>query len=135
MCQRLERVLDEASLLTRYLRNEQVGSEIYHVRFPFVKRRGPDERPRQAIKALHLDREESTDIIRHADAWTNHVKRLRQYHTAPDEVLFVLQGPSDRGAAHRMAFEQVRRDLDNERIPHVPVDASIDIRAFAGRPD
>lgn len=135
MCQRLERVLDEAKVLPRYLRNEQVGDAVYHVRFPFVKRVGGETRPRQAIKALYLNREESTDIIRHADSWVNSVRRLRQYGTAPSELLFVLQGPTDQGAGQRQAFDQVLHDLDDEHIDHVSIEATTEIRTFTEKPD
>jgi hypothetical protein len=63
MCRRLETVFREANLLDRYLLNDQVGNEDYHVRFPFVRRTAPDAPPRQAIKALHLDRKNPTDIV------------------------------------------------------------------------
>jgi hypothetical protein len=132
MCNRLEKVLDDAHLLQRFLRNEQVGDGIYHVRFPFVKRLGPDAPPRQAIKALHLDRDETGDIYKHADTWKNHIRRLRINGTVPEELLFVLQGPGvDRTANHRRAFDDVRRDLDADKIPHVAADATPAILAFA----
>ena len=135
MCQRLEKVLGDAHLLSRYLRNEAVGNDLYHVRFPFVKRPASSAPPLQAIKALYLDRDESTDIIRHADAWVSPVRRLRQYGTAPEALLYVLQGPSDRGPAHRQAFAQVQRDLDQEHILHVTIESAPEIAAFAGRPE
>lgn len=133
MCRRLEIVFREANLLQRFLLNEQVGDEDYHVRFPFVKRIGADARPHQAIKALHLDRKNPTDIIRHADDWRNIVRRLKDYGTAPNELLFVLQGPQFGEASRLRAFDQVRRDLDADWIPHVTVDAEPVILAFAGK--
>lgn len=131
MCRRLQVVFREADLLQRYLLDEPVGNEDYHVRFPFVRRIDVDARPRQAIKALHLDRKNSTDILRHADDWRNVVTRLNSYGTAPDELLFVLQGPRGCEAPHLRAFDQVRRDLDADHIPHVTADAIPDILAFA----
>jgi hypothetical protein len=133
MCRRLERVLDDAKLLPQFLRDERVGDDLYHVRFPFVKRSEGVVRPRQAIKALHLDRETTTELTRHADEWVGIVRRLRRNHTEPEDLLFVLQGPLDRGSAHRAAFDDVRRELDAEQIPHVPVDAQSDILGFAGK--
>ena len=131
MCRRLQTVFREADLLQRYLLDEKVGNDDYHVRFPFVKRAGADAHPSQAIKALHLDRKNPTDIIRHADDWRNVVKRLNSYGTAPDKLLFVLQGPRNGEAPHVRAFDQVRRDLDHDSIPHVTADATPDILAFA----
>jgi hypothetical protein len=133
MCRRLQTVFREANLLQRFLLDEKVGNELYEIRFPFVKRRGTEVRPQQAIKALHLDRKSPTEIIQHADAWNTIVRRLRGYGTAPDELLFVLQGPHGGEASHVRAFDQVRRDLDSDAIPHVAADAVSDILAFAAR--
>jgi hypothetical protein len=133
MCQRLERVFDEAKVLNRYLRNEQIGDERYHATFPFVKRSSEALPPFQAIKALHLDRDESTAIFRHADAWRSTVTRLRGNGTAPQELLFVLQGPQNRSDGYRQAYEQVRRDLDQDAIPHVAFEATPTILEFANR--
>ena len=132
MCRRLETVFREADLLQRYALNDQVGNEDYHVRFPFVRRAAADARPHQAIKALHLHRKNPTDIIRHADDWRNVVHRLKDYGTAPDEMLFVLQGPSaGYEPSHRRAFDRVLSELANDKIPCVTVDATSDILAFA----
>jgi hypothetical protein len=133
MCDRVEHVLSEANTLDRYLKNERVGDEVFHVRFPFVRRTDALARPRQAIKALHLDREDTTDLFHHADRWLSNVRRLRLARTAPEALLFVLQGPQNRGAQHVAAFDQVRRDFDQENIPHVSVDAEAEIRDFAAQ--
>ncbi len=133
MCRRLEAVLKEADLLQRYRLDEKVGNEDYQVTFPFVKRAEIGARPQQAIKALHLDREKPTDIIRHADEWMGGVRRLRGYGTAPEELLFILQGPNDRSQSHNRAFDQIRTDLDATDIPHVAADEIPDILAFAGK--
>jgi hypothetical protein len=133
MCRRLQAVFREANLLQCYLLDEKVGNEDYQVRFPFVKRTEVDTRPRQAIKALHLDRKNPTDILRHADDWRNVVRRLKGYGTAPDELLFVLQGPRGGEAPQVRAFDQVRRDLEQDGIPHVAADATPDILTFAAR--
>ncbi len=133
MCRRLQVVLNEADLLQRYAIDEKIGNDEYQVRFPFVKREDGAGRPLQAIKALHLDRKNSTDIIRHADDWINVMRRLRGFNTAPQEVLFVLQAPSGGEASHVRAFDQVRRDLDLDKISHVAEDATSEIVAFAGR--
>jgi hypothetical protein len=133
MCRRLQKVFQDALLLDRYRLDERVGNDDYHVRFPFVKRAEDEARPRQAIKALHLDRKTPTEIIRHADDWRNVVARLTDFGTAPTELLFVLQGPRTGEASHLRAFDQVQRDLDRDRIPHFAADATPDIVAFAAK--
>lgn len=131
MCRRLQGVFRDANVLQRYLLDETVGNEDFEVRFPFVRRAAPAAPPRQAIKALHLDRKKPTEIIRHADDWRNVVRRLKSHGTAPDELLFVLQGPGAGEGARQRAFDQVRRDLDSDEIAHVDADATNVILAFA----
>jgi hypothetical protein len=135
MNQRVERLLEDAKVLSRYARDERVGDDVFHVRFPFV-RHGPEAaRPRQAIKALHLDREDTTDLLHHADRWLSNVRRLRQAGTAPEEILFVLQGPQNRGPKHSTVFDQVRSDFDQSEIPNVMIEAPERLVEFANRYD
>lgn len=131
MCDRVEHVLSEAKALDRYIKNERVGDDIFHVHFPFVLPAQGQTRPRQAIKALYLDRDDTTDLFHHADRWMSNVRRLRQAGTHPQDLLFVLQGPQNRAAKHGSAFDQVRRDFDQANIAHVALDAENAIRDFA----
>jgi hypothetical protein len=133
MCDRVEHVLNEAKALEHFIKNEQVGDDVFHVRFPFVRRTEAVVRPRQAIKALYLDRNDTTDLFHHADRWLSNVRRLRVACTDPDALLFVLQGPQNRGTKHTAAFDQVRRDFDQEKIPHVSVEEDAAIRDFAAQ--
>ena len=94
MRKKLEEVLRTHNLLDQYERNARVGDNRFQIRFPFVKV-GPQGKPAvKAIKLLNLDKDEPTDIFRHADAWLSSVRRLRQYKTAPNHLLFVLRKPS-----------------------------------------
>lgn len=133
MCRRLEAVFREANVLQRYRTNEKVGDDIYAVSFPFVKRVADGMRPTQAIKALHLDRKDPTDIIRHADEWIGIVARLREFGTVPDELLFVLHGPDHADTAHGQAYDRVRFALDKGKIPHLAEDATNEILTFAAK--
>ncbi len=133
MSERVARVIGDTTVLSRFIRNERVGDDVFHVRFHFVRRADGQARPRQAIKALHLDREDTTDLIHHADRWLSNVRRLRQAGNDPQDLLFVLQGPQDRGAKHDRVFDQVRRELDDAQIPHVPLAAADHIRGFASK--
>jgi hypothetical protein len=135
MCQRVERVLEDANILARYVCDARVGDDIFHIRFPFVRPASGASRPRQAIKALHLDRDDTTDLIHHADRWLSNVRRLRQAGTDPEELLFVLQGPQNRGPKHGLVFEQVKRELSDAKIPHVGIEATDRLLAFASKGD
>jgi hypothetical protein len=117
MCDRLEQLLESHSLLVRFKRNEPVGDDRYRIRFPFVRTPENGGPPKQAIKALYLDKEEPTDIFRHADSWLNTVRRLRDFKTVPEQLLFVLHPPKvDRGP-HQAAFARVLNDFRCEEIP------------------
>lgn len=133
MCRRLEAVFREANVLQRFRTNEKVGDDIYAVSFPFVKRVADGVRPIQAIKALHLDRKDPTDIIRHADEWIGVVARLREFGTVPDELLFVLHGPEQTDTAHGKAYDRVRVALDKGQIPHLAEESTPAILAFASK--
>lgn len=117
MCDRLEALLKSHALLERFKKNEPVGDDHYKIRFPFVSSRGVGLPAKQAIKALYLDKEEPTEIFRHADSWLNSVRRLRDFHTAPDEFLFVLHPPKGNASAHHDAFRRVVEDFQKEKIP------------------
>ncbi len=133
MCRRIEALFREANVLERYRTNEKVGDDIYAVSFPFVKRVAEGARPIQAIKALHLDRKDPTDIIRHADEWRGVVARLREFGTVPDELLFVLHGPDSIHTAHGKAYDRVRLALDKDSIPHLSEAATNEILTFAAK--
>jgi hypothetical protein len=133
MCRRLEVVFRDANILQRYRLNEKVGDDVYAVRFPFVKRTEENARPLQALKALHLDRKDPTEIIRHADDWRTVIARLREFGTVPDELLFVLRGPNDSNSVHGRAYDRVRLALDKDDIHHVSEEATEAIVAFAAK--
>jgi hypothetical protein len=121
MCDRLEKLLTNHSLIERFERNEFVGDIRFRTRFPFVRNdTGGSHAPKQAIKALYLDKEEATDIFRHADSWLNAVRRLRDFKTAPRELLFVLHPPKRDDGPHQEAFARVLQDYRKEGIPVTP---------------
>ena len=72
-------------------RDDKVGTEDYHVSFPFVYSK--DGIPQRVIKPLHLDREDSTEIYDHGDMWLTRVRRLKQNGQMPDVVVFPVSMP------------------------------------------
>jgi hypothetical protein len=116
MRKKLENVLRTHNLLDLFERNARVGDARFQVRFPFVRFESNRHLPVKAIKALNLDKEEPTDIFRHADAWLANVRRLRQYKTAPSQLLFVLRKPKSRSNQHLDAYERILSDFEKDDI-------------------
>ena len=132
MCQRLERTLREHSLLQTFKRHEKVGDERYHVTFPLVRPAAePGEPAARAIKALHLDKTEPTELIRHADSWLTSVKRLRDFKTVPSHLLFVLHPPQQMDSPSGDAYRRVLGDYQSAGIQVVTDVAADAVLAFA----
>jgi hypothetical protein len=117
MGHRLEKLLRDHELLARFQQNKPVGDDHYRVNFPFVRFADDGVRAQRAIKALHLDKAEPTDIFRHADSWRDSVIRLQEFGTAPADLLFVMHPPSaEKSAAHLHAFDRVLSDYQGAQI-------------------
>ncbi len=132
MARRLERLLRNHSLMGAFKSNARVGDERFHVTFSLARPSEETGRPAlRAIRALHLDKAEPTDLFQHADGWLNNVRRLREFGTQPQNMLFVLTPPSDLATASGSAYKRVLADYKNAEIPVVTDSASDAVLAFA----
>ncbi len=131
MCKRLEQVLVQHKLIASFKRNEAVGDENFRIRFPFVRFDHLAMHALSAIKALHLDKEEPTDVFKHGDSWLNNIRRLREFGTAPKDLLFVMRPPAPNKAKHLHAFDRVTEDFRREQIPFTTEDHTADLVTFA----
>ncbi len=98
------------------------GDELYHVRFPFVKRAEGDVRPAGDQGAASRSRQPNR-CDSPCDDWRNVVGRLREFGTAPDHLLFVLRDRASAGHHTSAPFDRVRNALDAAQIPHLAADA------------
>lgn len=98
-------------------RQEKIGSADFAVNFPFVHR--ADGRAQRIIKPLYLDQGDSTKLLTHGGQWVDKIRRLRRRNALPDEVLFPVTAPQP-GSRQFGAFEEIRDDLQGERIQVVP---------------
>lgn len=117
MVRRLEELLRTHHLMNNFIRNYPVGDDRYRIHFPFVRVQPGLQHAERAIKALNLDKEEPTDVFRHADSWLNAVRRLRDFRTAPENLLFVVHAPKPDKSAHLDAYVRVMDDFRREDIP------------------
>ena len=85
---------------------------------------------RKAIKPLHLDKEGSTEIYRHGDAWVSTVRRLRQINRLPQALLFAVKSPKIN-AKRLAAADEICRELESLDTVTIPFGESDRILEFA----
>jgi hypothetical protein len=109
MAQRLTEVLRAHHL--NYRTNQKVGNDEFHVLMPIVSdahnNRGVALR---AIKPLDLDRDETTKIYDHGDAWIKRIERLRHVNQLPEGMLFTIREPM-ADEKRIKASQQIREEL------------------------
>lgn len=84
---------------------EKLGSEEYHVNFPFVEKQ--QNKVLRAIKPLNLGQQGSSHIVEHGGKWQFRINELKRRHQLPRRVLFAVEGPDDdspRGEAYQHAI-------------------------------
>ncbi len=111
-----------------YKIDQRVGDEAYHVVLPFVH--FDNGIASKAIKPLHLDKEGTTEIYRHGDAWISTVKRLRQINHLPKNLLFTVKGPKGQNK-RAAAVEEICKELQAQHTQTVPFAETNRILNFA----
>ena len=105
----------------------KVGDDNYNVILPFVHLEA--NKPRKAIKPLHLDKPTPTEIYRHGDAWISTVRRLRAINLLPNEFLFVVKHPG--GGKPQTAAQEISSDLQRLDTLTIPFSDTGRIQEFA----
>ncbi len=103
--------------LAQFYRETQVGDDRFHMVFPLAYTPVDSGIPQRAIKPLHLRQATATQILDHGDTWLQKVRRLRQFGTTPDEVIFPIQLPttderdfSERSEVAQYLMEDFRKE-------------------------
>lgn len=92
MVRKITKCLNAHFLLNRYRINQKIGIEEFKVSMPIVSAElNTLGVPRQAIKPLNLDRDVTTNIYDHGDAWIKKMGRLKKSNQLPDHTLFTIQ--------------------------------------------
>lgn len=119
-----------AADLTSVYREQRLGNDSYHARFPFVKMdaRG---RPLRVIKPLDLAQPEPMRIYDHGWDWLGKVKKLRKIGALRGELLIAAEEPNRSFAARHGAYAEVVAELEQENIRVVPSAEQAEILRFA----
>lgn len=122
----VRRLLFGAKLGDRY-REEVIGDDMFHARFPFVALQG--ETPVRVIKPLFLAQDDPERMYSHGDLWIRKIHRLRSRNLLPDAVLLPLDAPPEEDVKRHRAFEDVAQELaglDVEIVPAPNVERILD---------
>lgn len=129
MRRKLGDFLQKVDLARFYKQDQRVGNEAYNVILPFVH--FDENKPRKAIKPLHLDKPMSTEIYRHGDAWVSTIKRLRQINCLPQDFLFAVRYPTEANSKRNAAAHAISKELQDLGTYPVPFADTEAIRRFA----
>ena len=88
---------------------DEIGTEDYHVRFPFVHER--DGQPVAVIKPLDLTQDEPQKIYDHGGLWVQRIGRLQRMHALPEGLLIPVEAPPAADERRAKAFHEVEGEL------------------------
>lgn len=98
-----------------------LGNDLLQVKFPLVWQVAG--RPRQAVKPISFDLEESSKIIEKGDKWLMRMKRLEASGQAPLDTVFVSHEPSETQGPRQRAYQEVTRELTESGLLRIIPDA------------
>jgi hypothetical protein len=128
MRRQLARFLQEYQLDRFYKTDQPIGDDSYRVTLPFVY--FTENKAAKAIKPLHLDKDNPTEIYRHGDAWIASVRRLRQINRLPKEMLFTVKEPKGNQRSAKAAAE-ICKELNAHDALTLPFSDTRQILDFA----
>lgn len=129
MQQRLAHFLKEQKLDKLYTERIFLDPETgYKVKLPFVNEQ--DGKVLRAIKPLHLDKQDATQILEHGDRWCSRLERLQKLADHPEHLLFVIKEPADM--KNKAAAEEVREKIKAQGAETVDEENKQALRTFAG---
>lgn len=115
--------------LSKLYRAHTIGNEVYTMNFPFVHFTH-EGCPTRAIRALHLDRRDTTDILRRGDEIIAGLKRLRDSAVLPENCMVVVKVPKGTDSRAEIA-QQVCDDVMKLDITVSPYRDTQHLRTFA----
>ncbi len=104
----VKRTLATEKLADAFTAND-VGTEDFHIRLPFVHER--NGAAIAAIKPLDLTQDEPTKIYNHGDLWLAHIKRLRALDLQPEGLLVAAEGPLAEDVKRFRAYSDIVGEL------------------------
>lgn len=124
----VKRTLAAESLAEAFIADD-VGTEDFHIRLPFVHER--DGHTIAAIKPLDLTQDEPTKIYTHGDLWLGHIRRLKALHLQPRGLLIATEGPNADDVKRHRAFTDIVGELRQMDIQVVDRADKLGIIEFA----
>ena len=104
----------------RAYREERLGDEQYHVKFPFVWQQG--KVARQAIKPLSFDLDDPKSILDKGDRWIMQVNRLAKHGGMPQDTVFICKAPAGQDPHRQKSYREITEELGSTGrvrvIPH-----------------
>lgn len=115
--------------LAANFKERDIGTEIYKVNFPFVKR---DNNDLTIIKPIHFQHSHSSKLIEHGDNWLNKIRRLKSNNLIePKKVLFAYEKPKTQNGVLADAFHEVIKGIRKFNITTCPSSDQEAITYFA----
>ncbi len=107
-----------------------VGTNIYRMKFPFVHQ--SNAMSVRAIRALHLNLRDTTEILRKGDQIIGGLRRIRDGGALPDDCLVVVKSPK-LGNQMREVAQQVCEDLEKIDVQTASYSDRDSLQAFAAK--
>lgn len=126
--------------LKKLWKEQSVGNDAYHARFPFTYTPAGEQQIERAIKPLFLAQDTPTKIIEHGDMWLQKVRRLNQFDLKPKVLIFPVEYPVDENAQGYEYAHVVVKDLIDEGVEVINNDCLdnlkplVEIEAVSGAP-
>ncbi|MCB1278573.1 DUF3037 domain-containing protein [Prosthecobacter sp.] len=108
----------------------EVGTDIYRMKFPFVHQ--THAVPVRAIRALHLNLRDTTEILRKGDQVVGGLRRIKEGGELPDDCLVVVKSPKPGNQMHDVA-QQVCEELLKLDVLTASYSDRDSLQAFAAR--
>jgi hypothetical protein len=116
--------------LAKLYRPLEVGTKTYRMKFPFVHQ--SHSRVERAIRPLHLDLADTTDILRRGDQIIGGLRRIREGNAMPEDCLIVVKSPKPGNQMHEVA-QQVCADLAQLDVQMTSFSDQAALQAFAAQ--
>jgi hypothetical protein len=114
--------------LSPFYRACEMGPDIYKMKFPFVHL-SESGTATHAIRPLHLDRRDTTAILRKGDEITGGFRRLSASGALPDKCMVVVKTP--KGGLRSEAANQVCEEVRKMNVIVSPYSDVAQLREFA----
>jgi len=111
-----------------HFRELRIGDDEFSVGFPFVELSG--DSVSKVIKPLNLTQDNSTRILEHGGKWAFRVHELKKRKLIPPQVLFAVDGPTDR-LRRGNAYREVVKMLSDTGVTVLPYSNQQSILDFA----